>query len=144
MISHCGYFSSPPTSRKSISFFLKKLKKICIDFGRERKGEWERNIDVREKLWLVASYTHPNRGSNLHILVYVTMLQAPEHTGQGQKEYFFRNKVTILDGNTDCWWSFNLPNQTTCCFRKKWWPLRCVCLLMFTISVMWNLIKIKR
>ena len=36
---------------------------MFIDF-REKGKERERNIDVREKQWLIASHTCPNQASN--------------------------------------------------------------------------------
>ena len=55
---------------------------MLIDF-RERGRE--RNVDVREKHWLVASHTHPDRESNPHNLsVCGTMLQPTEPPGQGK------------------------------------------------------------
>ena len=49
---------------------------MCIDFG-----EKERNIDVREKHRLVASYTHPNQGSNLQLGMCPNQESNPEPSG---------------------------------------------------------------
>ena len=49
---------------------------MCIDFG-----ERERNIDVREKHRLVASYTHPNQGSNLQLGMCPNQESNPEPSG---------------------------------------------------------------
>ena len=38
---------------------------LFLERGVVEEKEWERNIDAGEKHWLVASHTHPDRGSNL-------------------------------------------------------------------------------
>ena len=38
---------------------------IDLEGGHGREGEWERNIDVREKHQSVASCLHPDWGQNL-------------------------------------------------------------------------------
>ena len=84
--------------------YIKYFINLVLERGEGREKEGERNIDVREKHWLVASRMCPDRGPNLQCRdvhrpgIEFTILQAAgwrsnqeSHTGQGTSEKIFNN-----------------------------------------------------
>ena len=63
----CTYSCTPLSSTKQcalfIFYFILTQGYVCIDFGERERGR-ERNIDMREEHWSVASCILPDLGSN--------------------------------------------------------------------------------